>query len=263
MPEDVIKYCEDKVFTSEEKILEAANKAIEANPDNDPLRHTLPGVSPATLTATRSPSEIAFWTPKKWRTGQRLRVAFLDGDPRIQSKVKDYAQQWERYANINFEFGSDDSDAEIRIAFEVTPGRSWSWIGTDCLHPDLAGQPTMHYGWFTTETTEEEYSRVVLHEFGHALGCIHEHQHPEGGISWNKPAVYRYYEQSGWSKERVDTNIFDKYSRTETNFSAYDRSSIMHYAIPRELVLDPNDAVGWNRQLSPTDIQFVGRIYAF
>jgi serralysin len=263
MPEDVIKYCEDKVFTSEEKILEAADKAVEANPANDPLRSTPLGVSPATLSATLSPPEITIFTSKKWRTGQRLRVAFLDGDPRIQSKVKDYAQQWERYANINFEFGSDDPDAEIRIAFEVTPGRSWSWMGTDALHPDLDGKPTMHYGWFTTETPEDEYSRVVLHEFGHALGCIHEHQHPAGGISWNKPAVYRYYEQSGWSKEDVDRNIFQKYSTTETNFSAYDSHSIMHYSVPRELVLEPDDVVGWNRQLSPTDIQFIGGEYKF
>jgi hypothetical protein len=263
MLEDVIKVCVDKFFTSEEENQEAAKKAIEENPLNSPehtdaLRPLQVGVD---LADVLRPAELAGITGKKWRPGRTIRVLFLDGDPGVQSKVKDYAQQWERYANINFEFGSD-SDAEIRISFEFDPGRSWSYLGTDALARPV-GEPTMNYGWLTPQSEEQEYSRVVIHEFGHALACVHEHQNPAAGISWNKPAVYRYYEESGWTKEMVDNNIFRRYGRTRTQFSAYDRSSIMHYAIPSELVLDPNDAVGWNTQLSTTDKQFVGQLYAF
>lgn len=51
----------------------------------------------------------------------------------------------------------------------------------------------MNYGWLYPDTPDQEYSRVVLHEFGHALGAIHEHQHPEAAIPWDKPKVYEYY----------------------------------------------------------------------
>ena len=47
----------------------------------------------------------------------------------------------------------------------------------------------MNYGWLTPDSDDDELRRVVLHEFGHALGLIHEHQNPEGGIEWNEPAV--------------------------------------------------------------------------
>ena len=53
----------------------------------------------------------------------------------------------------------------------------------------------------------------MRHEFGHALGMIHEHQNPaaQGEIPWDKPKVYAYYAQQGWSKDDVDTNIFEVY----------------------------------------------------
>jgi len=44
--------------------------------------------------------------------------------------------------------------------------------------------PTMNFGWLNEDSDEDEYSRVVLHEFGHSLSCIHEHQHPANGIPW-------------------------------------------------------------------------------
>ncbi len=46
-------------------------------------------------------------------------------------------------------------------------------------------------GWLEPDTPNDEYRRVVLHEFGHALGGIHEHQSPASGvIPWDKPKVY-------------------------------------------------------------------------
>jgi len=206
-------------------------------------------------------TELAVTRSKKWPNGKRLRVQFLGGSPAIQQKVKPYAEAWHPYSNVTFEF-VDSGPAEVRVGFNPD-GSSWSAVGTDALNLDAfpAGQPTMNFGWLTETTADEEYSRVVTHEFGHALGCIHEHQNPATDIPWNREAVYRYYAARGWSKEIVDHNIFRKFEKSQTQFSAFDPQSIMLYAIPAELLTDPTRVVGWNRILSATDKSFISKVY--
>lgn len=203
-------------------------------------------------------SYAAIVTAKKWPNGQVLRSRFLDGVPAVQAKVQQWAREWCKYANITFDFGNDP-DAEIRISFR-DPG-SWSTIGTDALNaPD--GQATMNYGWLTTDSSDDEYSRVVIHEFGHALGFIHEHQNPAGGIHWNKPAVYRYFEgpPNNWSPAQVDHNLFETYDKEQTQYTDVDPRSIMMYPIPAGFTTD-GFHVEWNRVLSDTDKSFVAEMY--
>jgi len=122
--------------------------------------------------------------------GRTLRVKILNGTPKIKAKIRQYASVWTQYANIHFDF-VDDADAEIRVNVDNS-GQSWSRVGTGCLavSPD---QPTMNFGWLTDSTPDDEFSRVIVHEFGHAVGCIHEHQSPAAGIPWNRTAVEEYY----------------------------------------------------------------------
>ena len=83
----------------------------------------------------------------------------------------------------------------------------------------------MNFGWFDDNTPQAEVRSTTLHEFGHALGLIHEHQSPTAGINWNKEVVYQDMAGQGWSRAKVDQHIFKKYSTREiTNYSAFDLS---------------------------------------
>lgn len=204
------------------------------------------------------PEAAALLVSKRWDSGRVLRVRFLDGDPVVQQRLQPFAHEWSKYCNITFNFGTDP-DAEIRISFAGQG--SWSYIGTDCL-TIAKDQVTMNYGWLTRTTADEEYRRVVVHEFGHALGLIHEHQNPVANIPWDKAKVYAYYAgpPNFWTAQQVDVNLFQRYDQAQTQYTAFDTKSIMLYPIPKDFTTGGFE-VGWNTDLSPTDIGFISSIY--
>lgn len=248
-----IRTCVDRILPGD-MFVEAAGRALDEDAANAPMVPVRPGGGVPRPT----PLELAGLTTKKWKAGRTLRVAFLDGEQAVQQKVEALAKLWEDHANITLDFGADP-DAEIRISFEQEG--SWSYLGTDAKSIDRA-EPTMNFGWLTTESEDEEYERVVVHEFGHALFCIHEHQNPGNEIPWDKEAVYRYYEgpPNNWTRDQVDNNLFRRYGADQTQFSAFDRKSIMLYPIPNQFTVGDFE-VGLNSTLSDTDREFIGRWY--
>ena len=118
----------------------------------------------------------------------------------------------------------------------------------------------MNFGWFNDNTEESDFCRTTLHEFGHALGCIHEQLQPQADIKWNKGFVYEYYEKLGWTRTDIDLALFQKYNSAETINSDYDPLSIMQYPLPPGFTTN-GFVVGWNNQLSQTDIDFIRKIY--
>lgn len=203
----------------------------------------------------------ALWSPHQTITVGFLRdrgcVAHHRDAIVIEQRVQGIAHEWTHHANLHFQFVEGPST--IRISFD--PGGSWSYIGRQCLEIPTA-QATMNLGWLALDLPEREFRRVVLHEFGHALGCIHEHQHPSAGIRWKKSAVYQYYKgpPNYWLEKDVDENVFSTYAMDLTQHTAVDQRSIMMYPIPPEHTED-GFSVGWNDELSNLDKRFMCALY--
>ena len=126
---------------------------------------------------------------KLWENGKILKVKFIGGSDSLRERVMEKARQYEEYANIKFEV-VESGDSDLRVAFEQT-GASWSYLGTDAKFiSDTAA--TMNFGWFTDNTPDDEISRVTLHEFGHALGAVHEHQSPVSAVQWDEAVSYTH-----------------------------------------------------------------------
>jgi hypothetical protein len=269
--DDTIPHFCAQMFLPTELAEEAIQKALKENPENiihspdmsvPPAGGVVPaqGISPPGLGDSGEGvggPRLGLFVRKMWANGRTLRVRFLSGGSSyIRGKVKQYANIWSQYANIYFQF-VESGPADIRITF--TPGGSSSYVGTDSsLRP--ADQATMNYGWFSDQTADEEFSRTVTHEFGHAIGCIHEHSQPNADIKWNKPVVYESYRQKGWSEQEVDSNIFFRYTKADITSTWFDPTSIMEYPIPEAFTTN-GFKVGLNTHLSSTDIEFIGRMY--
>jgi hypothetical protein len=202
-------------------------------------------------------------TEKMWNPGDVITVylSTTNGSDYIRNKVMHYAKEWERYANIKFDFIADFNAAKIKVGFFST-GQSWSWVGRDVLFNPFK-KYTMNFGWFDETTLEAEFSRTITHEFGHALGFYHEHQSPASPLQWDLPKTYKYFkDKSGWSEDEVNQNVINKYNQSNTNFSSYDPNSIMHDFIPKGLLLNGSSIDG-GYMLSGTDIDYAGYWYPF
>lgn len=151
------------------------------------------------------------------------------------------AQNWEQIANLNFKFlpanSSETPDYFIDVyAVESSLANRESRGGHGSV--DFSNKVislNMPEG-----TSLSELYQIPLHEFGHVLGLMHEHQHPDRPFNFDSefllskcqlgsPAVCRR------SIEFNNVMVFDseKYQLVE-----YDQNSIMHYTVSKPLIFE-------------------------
>jgi hypothetical protein len=195
----------------------------------------------------------------KWEVGSLITTRFLSGDLWLQQRVRKVAEEWTKLANLTFVF-QNFGPTDIRIAFFPGNG-SWSCLGTTCRTVPEP-QPTMNFGWLTPESSDDELRRVVLHQFGHALGLVHEHQNPRGAIRWNRDAVIKDLggPPNYWTEEKIEHVLFAEYDAKTPTSKDVDPLSIMMYPIPASWT-NGSFSSGLNGEMSQNDKALIARNY--
>ncbi|KAK7018748.1 hypothetical protein VNI00_018273 [Paramarasmius palmivorus] len=204
-----------------------------------------------------------------------LKYYFMGGTNNQQTAVTNTIVTWKQYANVNFDKTSDIDSSNIRISF--VPGNgSWSAIGIDAESfykeekdkEDPTGKKTkkvytttMNLGWLADANPPSvEDASTILHEFGHALGMMHEHQSPARGerIHLKQLEVYKYYRPLlNYDDKLVKSQVIDTYDLAViSNYSQLDLKSIMMYFMPGSLNEEGID-IPVNLTLSQLDQAFI------
>ncbi|KAK4145160.1 uncharacterized protein C8A04DRAFT_10911 [Dichotomopilus funicola] len=198
-----------------------------------------------------------------WEVGQTLRIRFIDGTAEEREKVKKYAKQWTKWANLTMEFVDDNyaGDTDIRVAFD-TSKPTCSKLGKSA-RTIAQNEPTMNF----SNLVAEGYKGTILHEFGHALGCLHEHLSPAAGILWDKAAVYRQYrnQKKPWSEATIHSQVLNHYTNAQVEEgdirnSSLDGRSVMIYSIEPWMTTN-GVSFKQGQELSRMDKHFIAAIY--
>lgn len=168
-----------------------------------------------------------------WPNGTVLRIRFLNGSNEQQrhvATVLESCEGWTATANIQLQVLQDDKpcrtssrDAEVRIKFTSTITSFVREIGTEStfIRPS---EPTMFL-----DDDDAFDTRMILHEFGHALGLHHEHQRCVKDIELNATEMAKHITDD----ERLHRDFMDKLEATRIDPLPYEPLSVLHYDLSR------------------------------
>ena len=195
-----------------------------------------------------------------------LKVSFLEAEPfaGVIDEIKRVVVAWTEGTLLRFDFvDGPDVGADIRVGFR-NQGLYYSLIGSGSRHGSPNG-PSMNLGFAPGNKpmhwdNAAERRRLILHEFGHALGLDHEHKHPESRLDVD--AAVRMYapQMQGYSNADIRFQ-FERLKREEIDArsSPFDIESIMLYTFPKEIY--PPNGVTAPTSLSETDKKVIRDIY--
>src|SRR5262245_347781 len=240
-----------------------------------PPKHVSAVAEAAPDVAGRAPTRLAapptgparFAAKNRW-TQSVVTVAFESGTSEsMMRRVLEIASEWTNYTGVQFQ-RSSSSSANIRVGFQLRLGLPdsghWSYVGPESLAQNLNGAKSMNLAITEATLDSRPYDRaVVLHEFGHAIGLVHEHQSPgSGGIRFDPGKTIAYFSRlCGWSPQMTTDNVLTRYNEHDLKmFSDFDRKSIMLYQYPGEITVDGR-GTEQNYVLSDTDKEFTAKLY--
>lgn len=208
----------------------------------------------------QSLNELALQIKYIWSQGKILNIFFLDGSEILHNKVLEIIKDWSDCCNLSFVKTLDRNNSDIRVSFDGFG--YYSCIGTSALSIPR-DKPTLNLQTNNgIDINGDEFKRLTLHEFGHALGLVHEHQRPDTQIEWNTMFVNNYFKTSyNWTDEMIKRNLYDVYDKNEVNSSdVVDPLSIMAYSVPKEFIKN-GIVFNLNYNLSEIDKKHIGELY--
>ncbi|MET1256165.1 hypothetical protein [Aliikangiella maris] len=204
-----------------------------------------------------------------WPKNSTLNVVFIDGTTEQKAVVKRYAPLWTENSSLQLAFFDSLAHApkysHIRISFQSHTG---SILGN---HGDLVDQaPTLQLAELNRLSLESERAkRLILHEFGHALGFEHEFRNPLWPYQYSP--IEKQISECTPRLQAIGFNAQDATIRCREinqmlepeliNATIFDEFSIMNYPLTIPINRQQNKTIKATSQLSILDKLAMERWY--
>ncbi|PJG49024.1 hypothetical protein CAF53_12875 [Sphingobium sp. LB126] len=202
---------------------------------------------PASADKMRASLYGLFSRPYVW-TKNTISVCFDSVDTAMMGRVAGIASEWnDAGAPVTLDFGDKASPrrcgapgvpGDISVAFSLPGmpakgGTSRIGRGSSRAYPSMVLS-----GLAAAKDDPAKFRFLVLHEFGHALGLLHELKNADGKC-WDEikePTLVQYYTDefgiSDLDAIREQIRTFDARDMQGIGSTGFDRTSIMMYALP-------------------------------